>query len=196
MRSGNPLGNHGQRAIMLALIFKPVLANEDGVGVPAPPAYYYRPGLWGGIRIKGPASRLESSSQGPQAAPQCPARPASSTLLQLIDEGSDQQIAAEPLRRAGAMQLAPCKLQFGCRPIEQFANLAVGRGGERITQRLRDISLRPGDILVLQAGERALPNILKTLGVLPLAERDVRFGGVRRRITPARRGCCARRAPP
>ena len=62
--------------------------------------------------------------------------------------------------------------------------LAVGRGGERITQRLRDINLRPGDILVLQAGERALPNILKTLGVLPLAERDVRFGGVRRRITP------------
>jgi len=62
--------------------------------------------------------------------------------------------------------------------------LAVGRGGERITQRLRDISLRPGDILVLQAGERALPNILKTLGVLPLAERDVRLGGVRRRISP------------
>jgi di/tricarboxylate transporter len=62
--------------------------------------------------------------------------------------------------------------------------LAVGRGGERITQRLRDITLRPGDILVLQAGERALPNIMKTLGVLPLAERDVRMGGVRRRISP------------
>ena len=62
--------------------------------------------------------------------------------------------------------------------------LAVGRGGERITQRLRDITLRPGDILVLQAGERALPNIMKSLGVLPLAEREVRLGGVRRRITP------------
>jgi di/tricarboxylate transporter len=62
--------------------------------------------------------------------------------------------------------------------------LAVGRGGERITQRLRDVILRPGDILVLQAGERALPTIMKTLGVLPLAERDVRLGGVKRRITP------------
>jgi hypothetical protein len=38
---------------------------------------------------------------------------------------------------------------------------------------------------VLQAGERALPNIMKALGVLPLAERDVlRLGGARRRITP------------
>jgi di/tricarboxylate transporter len=63
--------------------------------------------------------------------------------------------------------------------------LAVGRGGERITQRLRDISLRPGDILVLQAGERALPNIMRELGVLPLAERDVlRLGGARRRFAP------------
>jgi di/tricarboxylate transporter len=62
--------------------------------------------------------------------------------------------------------------------------LAVGRGGERITQRLRDITLRPGDILVLQAGERALPNIMKALGVLPLAAREVRLGGARRRLTP------------
>lgn len=78
---------------------------------------------------------------------------------------------------ASAMRLA-LKQQYGVNL------LAVGRGGERITQRLRDITLRPGDIVVLQAGERALPNILKTLGVLPLAERDVRMGGVRRRISP------------
>ena len=33
MRSGDLLGNHGQRAITLALIFEPVLTDEDGVGV-------------------------------------------------------------------------------------------------------------------------------------------------------------------
>ena len=82
------------------------------------------------------------------------------------------------LRGQSAMRLA-LKEQYGVNL------LAVGRGGERITQRLRDITLRPGDILVLQAGERALPNIMKALGVLPLAERDVlRLGGARRRITP------------
>ena len=81
------------------------------------------------------------------------------------------------LRGQSAMRLS-LKEQYGVNL------LAVGRGGERITQRLRDITLRPGDILVLQAGERALPNIMRTLGVLPLAQRDVRLGGVRRRITP------------
>ncbi|MGC1302253.1 MAG: SLC13 family permease [Caulobacteraceae bacterium] len=62
--------------------------------------------------------------------------------------------------------------------------LAVGRSGTRITQRLRDISLRPGDMLILQAGERALPSALQTLGVLPLVERDVHLGGARRSYSP------------
>lgn len=78
----------------------------------------------------------------------------------------------------GSAQRLALKEQYGVNL------LAVGRGGERIVQRLRDVTLRPGDILVLQAGERALPNIMKTLGVLPLAERDVRLGGVRRRFSP------------
>jgi di/tricarboxylate transporter len=63
--------------------------------------------------------------------------------------------------------------------------LAVGRSHERIRERLRDVTLRAGDVLVLQAGERALPNIMQNLGVLPLAERTVRMGGVRRRYAPA-----------
>lgn len=63
--------------------------------------------------------------------------------------------------------------------------LAVSREGQRITERLRDISLRAGDVLVLQAGEKALPTALVELGVLPLAEREVLLGGVRRRFTPA-----------
>jgi hypothetical protein len=45
-----------------------------------------------------------------------------------MDEGSDQQIAAEAGRRAGAMQLAPRQPQFWCRPIEQLGNLMVGLG--------------------------------------------------------------------
>jgi hypothetical protein len=45
-----------------------------------------------------------------------------------MGEGSDQQIATEPLRRASAMQLAPRKPQFLRRPIEQFGNLMVDLG--------------------------------------------------------------------
>ena len=76
-----------------------------------------------------PASLAEFSGQALQAAPQCPARSAGSTLLQMMDESSDQQTATETLRRASTMQLAPGKPQFFCRAIEQFGNLAVDLGG-------------------------------------------------------------------
>ena len=145
MCPGNPFGDDSQRAVMLALIFKPVLTNEDGVRVPAPLAHQCRAGLWGDTGIEGPASLLECSGQGLQAVPQCPARPAGSTLLELMDEGSDQQVATEPLRRAGAMQLPPDKPQFGYRPIEQLANLAVELGNIRPARSLAPIAEATGN---------------------------------------------------
>jgi len=128
MCSGNPFGDHSQRAIVLALIFKPVLANEDGVRVPAPLTHQCRAGLRDERGIERPAFLPKFSGQGLQTAPQSPARPAGSTLLQLMGESSDQQIATEPLRRARAMQLPPCNPQFLRRPIEQFGNLTVYPG--------------------------------------------------------------------
>ncbi len=62
--------------------------------------------------------------------------------------------------------------------------LGVGRAGERITERLRDVRMRAGDVLILQAGEAALPGILEQLELLPLAERAVSLGGSRRRLVP------------
>ncbi|HEY8615796.1 SLC13 family permease [Phenylobacterium sp.] len=63
--------------------------------------------------------------------------------------------------------------------------LAVSRAGYRTTRELRTVRLRQGDIIVLQGGERTLPGALKTLGLLPLAEREVRLGGIRHRVAPA-----------
>ena len=131
MRPGDPLRNHRQRAIMLALILKPVLANEDGVSMPAPLAHQCRTGCRNDTGIERPASPLELPGQRVQAAPQSPARPAKSTFLQLMDERSDQQIATESLRRAGAMQLPPRQPQFGCGAIEQLGNLMVDLGDIR-----------------------------------------------------------------
>ena len=45
MGPGNPLGNHGQRPIAPAIIFEPVLAYEDGMGVSAPLSHQARAGL-------------------------------------------------------------------------------------------------------------------------------------------------------
>ncbi|MGO4570478.1 SLC13 family permease [Microvirga sp. 2TAF3] len=62
--------------------------------------------------------------------------------------------------------------------------LAVSRSGERFKERLRAITLRPGDVLVLQGNLKRLPDALKNLGCLPLAERDIRLGSARRSLLP------------
>jgi di/tricarboxylate transporter len=62
--------------------------------------------------------------------------------------------------------------------------LAVSRSNERITERLREISIRAGDVLLVQAGENALPEFLKSLSLLPLADRAVSLGNPRKRFGP------------
>lgn len=62
--------------------------------------------------------------------------------------------------------------------------LAVSRSGARFTQRLRDIRLRAGDVIVLQGVLTQFPARLQQLGCLPLAEREVRLGNLRRSIVP------------
>ncbi len=62
--------------------------------------------------------------------------------------------------------------------------LAVSRSGERFTERLRDITLQPGDVLVLKGDLARFPDRLKELGILPLAEREIRLGNVRQGLVP------------
>jgi di/tricarboxylate transporter len=64
------------------------------------------------------------------------------------------------------------------------AVLAISRSGERITQRLRSVRFQPGDVVALQGRFDALPDTLRELGILPLAERDVGLGSIRRRWVP------------
>jgi di/tricarboxylate transporter len=62
--------------------------------------------------------------------------------------------------------------------------LAVSRSGERITSRLKSVRLQPGDVVVLQGRTEAMPDVLRLLGVLPLAERDLNLGRGRQRFVP------------
>jgi di/tricarboxylate transporter len=99
-------------------------------------------------------------------------------------EATEEMRSVEAVVQRGSVLIGASAQRLALKEQYGVNLLAVGRGSERIVQRLRDVTLRPGDILVLQAGERALPHIMKTLGVLPLAERDIRLGGVRRRLSP------------
>jgi di/tricarboxylate transporter len=60
--------------------------------------------------------------------------------------------------------------------------IAISRSGERFSQRLRDIRLRAGDIVVIQGDEKLLPEKLVELGLLPLADRPVALGSTRRAV--------------
>ncbi|PAX09711.1 SLC13 family permease [Sphingomonas lenta] len=58
--------------------------------------------------------------------------------------------------------------------------VAVSRQGERLTRRLAETTLRGGDVIVLQGSLTQLPEKLRELGCLPLAERTLRLGTSRR----------------
>lgn len=54
--------------------------------------------------------------------------------------------------------------------------IAVSRAGERLTDKPGQIVLRAGDVLVLQGAVSRLPDRLRQLGALPLAQRSIRLG--------------------
>jgi di/tricarboxylate transporter len=62
--------------------------------------------------------------------------------------------------------------------------LAVSRTGQRLTDRLGSIELQLGDVLVLQGNAAKLPERLRSLDCLPLAEREIYLGKGRRAVLP------------
>ncbi len=54
--------------------------------------------------------------------------------------------------------------------------IAVSRQGEMLRQRLNNIRLKAGDILLLQGRDETLNEIIPALGCLPLAERPIKIG--------------------
>jgi di/tricarboxylate transporter len=62
--------------------------------------------------------------------------------------------------------------------------IAVSRSGDRLTERLRDIRLYAGDVIVLQGPMAEMGEVLRELGCLPLAAREIHLGTVRRGLVP------------
>lgn len=62
--------------------------------------------------------------------------------------------------------------------------LAVSRRDKRFTERLGEIKIRNGDVVVLQGDLQRLPDLLREWGCLPLVERDLKLGSVRNGLVP------------
>src|SRR6516165_8527843 len=133
MGPGNPFGNHCQRAITLALVFEPVLADENRVGVATPLPHQGRAGLQHDAGADRASALLRRCGEGPQSATQREVGAAMRALLQIIGKASDEQIATDPKRRFGAMQLAPGESQLLCRSIEQAGDFGFDIGQARLS---------------------------------------------------------------
>jgi di/tricarboxylate transporter len=62
--------------------------------------------------------------------------------------------------------------------------LAIAREGESFKQRLKNIRLKAGDVLLLQGKAETLVETIAEIGFLPLAERDLRLGQVQPVFSP------------
>jgi len=77
------------------------------VRVTAPLAHQGRAGLQDDAGIDRASTSLRRSGKGLQSATQREVGATMGALLQIIGKASDEQIATDPERRFGAMQLAP-----------------------------------------------------------------------------------------
>ena len=96
----------------------------------------------------------------------------------------DEVGVIEGVVTADSMLIGNTAAQLSLRERFQVNLLAISRSGERITQRLRSVRFQAGDVVVLQGRFDVLPEALKDLGILPLAERDLGLGRGRRRYLP------------
>jgi len=100
-------------------------------------------------------------------------------------EGDEDEVGViEGVVTADSAMIGETSGTLALRERFQLNLLAISRYGKRITQRLRSLRFQAGDVVVLQGRFDVLPEALKSLGVLPLAERELGLGRGRRRWIP------------
>src|SRR5262249_13012622 len=132
----------------LAVIFEPVLADEDGMGVSAPPPHQARAGLQHTAGVERTSAFLELSRQNPKAALQGAAGAAMGALLQLISKPPDDQIATEAQGRSGVIQPPPSAPQLLCRAFDQLDDFAINLGRVLVVRPV------PSGVVCTETGER------------------------------------------
>ena len=114
----------------------------------APPPHQARAGLQHAAGVERTSAFLELSRQDPKAAAQCAAGAAMGTLLKLIGEPPDDQIATEAQRRSGVIQRPPGAPQLLGRAIRQPSDFAINLGQVLVARPV------PSGVVCTETGER------------------------------------------
>lgn len=93
-------------------------------------------------------------------------------------------LAVEAVVQAGSSLAGQSARKLALNAERGVTLMAVARSGQRLTRRLDATPIRAGDVLLLQGAESVLPGVLTDLGLLPLAQREVRLGDARWRFLP------------
>ncbi|MDA0261057.1 MAG: SLC13 family permease [Proteobacteria bacterium] len=101
------------------------------------------------------------------------------------DLRSDQVGIVEAVVNHGASIVGRSPRALRLRTIHRVNLLALARHGKPERKRLSDIRFQVGDVVLLQGISDDLPDVLQSLGCLPLAERKLRLGHPRRLILAA-----------
>lgn len=120
-----------------------------------------------------------------------------SALDRIVSEAklqlSDRQSATGTQNEIGAVEAIVGEhsrlIGLSAKDVALFDNtglnlLAVSRRDKRITERLGEIKIRNGDVIVLQGDLQKLPDLLREWGCLPLVQRNMRLGSVRNGLVP------------
>lgn len=127
-----------------------------------------------------------------QGDPSALERYVAQTQLTLVRQDKDE-IAAEGDDEIGVVEavIMPDSILSGmsAEQIRLFDRydvnlLAISRRGQRLTNRLRSVPLRAGDVIVIQGNLNRLSDTLAELDCLPLAERNLGLGRQRRAWLP------------
>jgi di/tricarboxylate transporter len=123
-----------------------------------------------------------------------------SNALDRVVSGGRLQLSGKPLRENGQVQPDVISVEAiitqdsslkGLSAKEMALSytrgvnlLAIRRHGERVKERLGNLTLTAGDVLVLQGSRKSLPAVMQDFALLPLAQREVLLGTRRRAFIP------------
>ena len=95
-----------------------------------------------------------------------------------VPEGSerDEIVVVEAVVTRGSALVGKAAGRYFLHERYGINLIAISRAGERLDRKLAETVLRAGDVVVLQGPAGLLPQRLRDLGTLPLAERTIRLG--------------------